>query len=140
MYLVLKWGSSELFILFMLICLLIYLYVYVGVVHAYNGMHVEVKEQALKVHSLILPYGSQSLNSGRQVWQQVSLPSGQSYQACFISFIIVSMGGTHVPEHTCRGQRTAWWNRFFSHIEDSGVQTWSPGPLCKYLYQLSHFA
>lgn len=93
MYLVLKWGYSELFILFMLICLLIYLYVYVGVVHAYHGRHVEVKGQALEVHSLILPYGSQSLNSGRQVWHQVSLPSGKSYQACFISLIIVSMGG-----------------------------------------------
>lgn len=84
----------------MLICLLIYLYVYVGVVHAYNGMHVEVKEQALEVHSLILPYGSQSLNSGRQVWQQVSLPSGQSYQACFISFIILSMEGGHMCHST----------------------------------------
>lgn len=73
------------------------------------------KDKPLEVHSLILPYGSQSLDSGHQVWQQVSLPTGQSYQACFISLIIVSMWG-HVCHSTHVEVREQLGGISYSHI------------------------
>lgn len=75
--------------------------------HTCHSISVEFRGQFSGIHSFFPPQGTQKLNSGRQPWRQVLLPTEPSYQHC--TWCLMQSGPVlsgEMSDHPCWHHRT----------------------------------